>query len=54
LFEVNETIRQVLTRNLIALLDEYGFFFNYIKNKVANLNVMTMALKLWLVVKFWV
>ncbi len=30
------------------------FFLNNIKNKVANLNVMTMALKFWLVVKFWV
>lgn len=40
--------QQVLTRNLITLLVKYGsrkYKYIYVKNKGANLNVMTMVLK---------
>jgi hypothetical protein len=43
-----KTTSQVLAKNLIALLDEYGLrkkIVAYVKNEGANLNVMTMALK---------
>jgi len=49
LFEASETIGQVLARNLIALLDEYGLrkkIVAYVKNEGANFNEMTMTLKL--------
>jgi hypothetical protein len=43
-----KTTRQVLAKNLIALLNEYGLkktIVAYVKNEGANLNAMTMALK---------
>jgi hypothetical protein len=48
LFHTSETTRQVLAKNVITLLDEYGFFIKivvYVKDEGANLNVLTMALK---------
>lgn len=43
LFEVDETIGQALIRNLIELLNQYGFFYKniaYVKGEGANLQAM--------------
>jgi type IV pilus biogenesis protein CpaD/CtpE len=48
LFEANETIGQAMARNLIELLDQYNLrkkIVAYVKDKGANLNAMTIALK---------
>jgi hypothetical protein len=48
LFEASETTRQVLARNLVALLNEHGlrnYCFIYVKDEGANLNAMIMELK---------
>jgi hypothetical protein len=47
LFEVVETIRQMLTKNLIELLDAYGLknkIITYVKDEGSNLNTLTNAL----------
>jgi hypothetical protein len=47
LFEANETIGQVMARNLIELLDQYNLrkkIVAYVKDEGANLNAMTIAL----------
>jgi hypothetical protein len=49
LFKTFETLGQTLTRILEDLLEQYGLTKNilaYVKNKGANLNTMTIALKL--------
>ncbi len=48
LFEAIENIGEVLVRNLITLLDEYGLrkkIVTYIKDEKANLNGMKITLK---------
>jgi hypothetical protein len=48
LFEANETIGQVMARNLIELLDQYNLrkkIVAYVKDEGANLNTMAIALK---------
>jgi hypothetical protein len=48
LIHTSETTRQVLARNLITLLDEYGYLKNivaYVKDEGENFNVLAMALK---------
>ncbi len=48
LFHTSETTRQVLAKNVITLLDEYGFLKKivvYVKDEGANLNLSTMTLK---------
>ncbi len=48
LFEAAETIRQMLARNLIELLDAYGLrnkIITYVKDEGSNLNTLTNALK---------
>jgi hypothetical protein len=47
LFEVVETTRQVLARNLIEFLDAYGLrnkIITYVKDEGSNLNTLTNAL----------
>jgi hypothetical protein len=47
-FEVAKIIGQMLVRNLIDLLDAYGFrnkIITYMKDEGSNLNTLTNALK---------
>jgi len=49
LFKTFEILGQTLTRILEDLLEQYGLIKNilvYVKNKGANLNIMTIVLKL--------
>jgi hypothetical protein len=47
-FEANETIGQVMARNLIELLDQYDLrkkIITYVKDQGENLNAMPIVLK---------
>jgi len=57
LFETFETLGQTLTKFLEDHLKQYGLTKNilaYVKNKGANLNTMTVALKLVVSCEAWV